>query len=79
VLVLAHTGTGFERSARFPSNWELSVEQARAVRDALLSFGVPAARLRFDGRGDTEPLAPGGSGQAAPPSGRVEIVLLAGR
>ncbi|HEX4584698.1 MAG TPA: type IVB secretion system protein IcmH/DotU [Burkholderiaceae bacterium] len=79
VLVLAHTGIGFEPSARFPSSWELSLDQAGAVRDALLWLGVPAARLRFDGTADREPSAAGGPDQPAAASGRVEIVLLAGR
>jgi type VI secretion system protein ImpK len=78
VVVLGHTDSDSERSARFPSNWELSVERARAVHDALLLFGVPTTRLRYDGRADTEPLA-GGSKQAPVHSGRIEIVLLAGR
>jgi type VI secretion system protein ImpK len=79
VLVLGHTDSHSARSARFPSNWELSVERARAVHDALLAFGVAANRLRYDGRADTEPLAPGSTNQAPVHSGRVEVVLLAGR
>ena len=50
------------------------------MHDALLLFGVGANRLRYDGRADTEPLTPvGGANQAPVHSGRVEIVLLAGR
>ena len=79
VLVLGHTDSHAERSARFPSNWELSVERARAVHDALLLFGVAPARLRYDGRADTEPLAAGGANQPPVHSGRIEIVLLVGR
>src|SRR6266436_5092756 len=45
VLVLGHTDSHPERSARFPSNWELSVERARAVHDALLLFGVARIAL----------------------------------
>jgi len=78
VLVVGHAGSDAERSARFPSNWELSVERARAVRNALNRFGLAQERLRDDGRADTEPLAAGGPA-AAVHSGRVEIVLMAGR
>jgi type VI secretion system protein ImpK len=77
VLVLGHTDARSERSARYPSNWELSVERARAAYDALRALGVPAARMRYDGRADTEPLNPAAPGQ--PGNGRIEIVLLAGR
>jgi type VI secretion system protein ImpK len=79
VLVVGHTDHEFEPSAMFPSNWELSVERARAVHDALLLDGVPESRMRYDGRADTEPLAAAGTSQAPVHSGRVEIVLLAGR
>jgi type VI secretion system protein ImpK len=79
IQVIGHTDSQFERSARFPSNWELSVERARAVRDALRALGISEARLHYDGRADTEPLAAAGAGQTAARNGRVEIVLLAGR
>lgn len=79
IQVIGHTDSQFERSARFPSNWELSVERARAVRDALRAMGISEARLRYDGRADTEPLAAADAGQAAAHNGRVEIVLQAGR
>ena len=79
ILVLGHTDSHSARSARFPSNWELSVERARAVHDALLLFGVPAARMRYDGRADTEPLTAAGANATQVHSGRIEIVLQAGR
>jgi type VI secretion system protein ImpK len=79
ILVLGHTDSHSERSARFPSNWELSVERARAVHDALLLLGVPTARMRYDGHADTEPLTAGGADPAQVHSGRIEIVLQAGR
>jgi type VI secretion system protein ImpK len=79
VLITGHTDHNSEPSARFPSNWELSVERARAVYDAMVLFGVPASRMRYDGRGDTEPLAAAGANQAPVHNGRIEIVLLAGR
>lgn len=77
--VIDHTDGNFERSARFPSDWDLSVERARVVRDALAQLGVDEARLQFDGRADTEPLAPGAAGAALAGNGRVEVELLAGR
>jgi type VI secretion system protein ImpK len=79
VQVIGHTDSAAERSARYPSKWELSVEQARAVQDALRALGLPAARLRYDGRADSEPLGGGGASQTAARNGRIEIALLAGR
>jgi type VI secretion system protein ImpK len=90
VVVIGHTDAGSERSARYPSNWELSVERARTVRDALVALGLPAARLSYDGRADTEAgsaepasvseaAAQAAAKEAPPHNGRIEIVLLAGR
>jgi len=79
VLVLGHTDGKAPRSARYPSDWDLSVERARAVHDALRAFGLEAGRLGYDGRADTEPLAAADPVRAAHGNGRIEIVLLAGR
>jgi type VI secretion system protein ImpK len=79
VVVIGHTDAGSERSARYPSNWELSVERARTVRDALVALGLPAARLSYDGRADTDAAAQAAAKEAPPHNGRIEIVLLAGR
>ena len=79
VQVIGYTDSASERSARYPSNWELSVGQARAVHDALRVLGVPAARMRYDGRADSEPLGAGGAPSVAARTGRIEIELLVGR
>jgi len=78
IQVIGHTEGGGERSARYPSDWDLSVDRARAVRDVLRELGVAATRMTFDGRGDTESVAEAGSHPSAD-DGRVEIVLLVGR
>ena len=77
IQIIGHTDSNAARSARFPSNWELSVERARVVRDALEGFGISASRLRYDGRADTEPLTQRLENPMH--NGRIEIVLLAGR
>jgi len=78
VQVLAFTDGKSDRSARYPSDWDLSVEQARAVRDSLASLGVEPGRLRFDGRADSEPLAAADLSSRIG-ANRVEILLMAGR
>jgi type VI secretion system protein ImpK len=78
VQVLAFTDGKSDRSARYPSDWDLSVDQAHAVRDALAALGVEAARLRFDGRADSEPPAAGAAASRIG-ANRVQIILLAGR
>jgi type VI secretion system protein ImpK len=79
VLVVGHTDAGATRSARYPSDWDLSVDRARAVQDALRGLGVAADRLHHDGRADTEPRPSAQATAANIGNGRIEIMLLAGR
>ena len=78
VEVIGHTDGSLQKSARYPSDWELSVDRARAVRDALRDLGLDSTRLRYDGRGSIEPAAADGT-RAVSGDGRIEIILLAGR
>ena len=79
VLVTGHTDNTPMRSARFPSNWHLSEERARAVRDLLIAHKLPAVRIQAEGRADSEPLlANDGPGNRAM-NRRVEITLVIGR
>ena len=78
VQIIGHTDGGGVRSARYPSDWDLSVDRARAVENALRELGIEGSRLSYDGRAGIEPSAAEGRvGSAA--DGRIEIVLLAGR
>jgi type VI secretion system protein ImpK len=79
IQVIAHTEGSVAHSARYPSDWELSVDRARAVEEALHGDGIDAARLRYDGRAGTEPAGGAGAAQAVNGDGRIEIVLLVGR
>ena len=79
VLVTGHTDNTPMRSARFPSNWHLSEERARTVRDLLIAHQVPAARVQAEGRADSEPLMPNDSANNRALNRRVEVTLMAGR
>jgi type VI secretion system protein ImpK len=79
VEVIGHTDGTAARSLRYPSEWDLSVERARVVGRALQAFGLEAARVRFDGRADSEPLAVNDIARLRSGNDRVEILLLAGR
>ncbi|WP_250475577.1 DotU family type VI secretion system protein [Caballeronia sp. GAFFF1] len=76
VLVTGHTDDRPIRSARYPSNWELSQERAANVRD-LLAATVPAARLKAEGKGDADPVAPNDSPAGRARNRRVEVTLFA--
>jgi type VI secretion system protein ImpK len=77
VLVTGHTDNTPMRTLRFPSNWHLSEERARTVRDLLVAAGVPAERVRAEGRADGEPVAANDTPANRALNRRVEITLLA--
>lgn len=79
VLVTGHTDNTPMRSARFPSNWHLSEERARTVRELLIAHHVPAARIQAEGRADSEPLVANDSRSNQALNRRVEITLVTGR
>jgi type VI secretion system protein ImpK len=79
IQVIGHTDGTAPRSARFPSEWEFSVDRARTVQAALRELGIEASRITYDGRANIEPLLPDDRARAVSGAGRVEIVLLAGR
>ncbi len=79
VIITGHTDNTPMRSARFPSNWHLSEERARRVRDLVVGAGVPAARVRAEGRADGEPMAANDSETNRALNRRVEITVLNAR
>ncbi|ACI99222.1 peptidoglycan -binding protein [Rhodospirillum centenum] len=70
-----HTDSVPIRSARFPSNWELSTARATAVVKYLIDQGIPADRLAAAGFGQYQPLDPGTSAEALARNRRIEIKL----
>lgn len=76
VLVTGHTDDQPIRSARYPSNWELSQDRAANVRD-LLAATVAPERLKAEGKGDADPLAPNDTPAGRALNRRVEVTLFA--
>jgi type VI secretion system protein ImpK len=76
VVVTGHTDDRPIRSARFPSNWHLSQERAQLVMLLLAEQGVARERLRAEGRGGAEPIAPNDTPGDRARNRRVEITLL---
>ncbi len=76
IRVEGHTCDLPIRTARFPSNWELSVARATAVVRFLISCGVPADRLSAVGYGEYRPLVPNTNEENRRLNRRVDIVLL---
>ena len=72
--VVGHTDNVPIRTLRFPSNWDLSRARAESVA-RLLAARVPADRIRADGRGDADPLAPNDTPAGRARNRRVEITV----
>jgi outer membrane protein OmpA-like peptidoglycan-associated protein len=71
VRIEGHTDGQGEAAA----NQALSQRRAEAVRSALVSAGLPAARLQAVGRGEEAPVADNGSAGGRARNRRVEIVV----
>ena len=71
ITIIGHTdATGAESY-----NQQLSERRAVAVRDQLVTLGVPTSRLRAFGRGELEPRANNGSEAGRQLNRRVEILV----
>ena len=73
VLVVGHAdAAGDDRH-----NLDLSVRRARAAANYLLAQGVPRDRVRTEGRGEAEPVAPNDTPANMALNRRVEVALYA--
>lgn len=75
IVVVGHTDALPIRSARFPSNWELSGARAGSVVRYLEANGVARQRMRAVGLADTQPLADNSTLEGRAGNRRVELVL----
>ena len=75
IVVTGHTDDVPIRTARFPSNWELSTERAASVVKLMSAKLTDASRLRAEGLADSAPAAPNDSPANRARNRRVEILL----
>ncbi len=78
IVVTGHTDDVPIRTARFPSNFELSTERARSVVALMESKLHDAGRLRAEGVADSDPVAPNDGPANRARNRRVAILLRAG-
>jgi len=75
IVVTGHTDDVPIRTARFPSNWELSTERAGSVVRLMAGRLKDAGRLSAEGLADSAPAAPNDSAANRARNRRVEIIL----
>lgn len=76
ILVVGYSDNVPIRSARFASNYELSLERARSVQSLLQKHLNQPERVKAEGRGEMNPIAPNNSAENRARNRRVEITLL---
>jgi outer membrane protein OmpA-like peptidoglycan-associated protein len=64
-----------DRSGPDDYNMALSLRRANAVKNSLVSNGVPASVISVVGKGESQPLVQTADGVREPQNRRVEIVL----
>lgn len=75
IKVVGHTDNQPIRTARFPSNLQLSQERAKAVGDLLKTKLARQDRISFEGKGPDAPIASNTSADGRAKNRRVEILI----
>lgn len=75
LTVLAYTDNHPIRTARFPSNFQLSTARAEAVRAIITRAAGEPKRVSAQGRADADPVAPNTTAEGREQNRRIEIVL----
>ncbi|OOS06120.1 type VI secretion system protein ImpK [Moraxella cuniculi DSM 21768] len=76
IIVTGYTDSTPIKSVNYPSNWQLSQARADSVKETLLKYIEDDSRIRSEGRGDNNPVAPNDSSENKAKNRRVEIALL---
>lgn len=77
VMVSGYTDNQPIRTARYPSNFELSKDRAEQVAHLLRHRGVHPQRIRAQGLGEAQPVANNTTAEGRARNRRVEVVLFA--
>ncbi|MCS4292949.1 type VI secretion system protein ImpK [Comamonas sp. BIGb0152] len=77
VMVSGYTDNQPIRTARYPSNYELSKDRAEQVAHFLRQRGVQVQRIRAQGLGEAQPVADNKTAEGRARNRRVEVVLFA--
>lgn len=77
IIVTGYTDSTPIKNLIFPSNWQLSQARADSVKETLLKYVKDGSRIRSEGRGANNPIAPNDTAENKAKNRRVEITLLA--
>lgn len=76
ISIIGHTDNiKLQATSRFSSNWQLSIERAKAVAAVLRPDLSDPSRIEVDGRADEEPVASNDTAQGRALNRRVEVML----
>lgn len=75
VQVIGHTDNAPTRTVQFPSNFQLSLAWAQAVRAVMLHTFTDAGRISAEGRGDADPIESNTTAEGRAQNRRIEIIL----
>jgi type VI secretion system protein ImpK len=75
IKVVGHTDNRPIKSVRFPSNWHLSVERAKAVAELLKKGLSQPDRIQIDGKGSEVSVATNDTPEGRAKNRRVEIII----
>jgi type VI secretion system protein ImpK len=75
IKVTGHSDNVPIKTVRFPSNYELSLERAKAVAEIMRPRLTHPDRLQVEGKGDTSPVADNSTPQGRERNRRVEIMI----
>ena len=57
-------------------NQKLSLARAESVKTYMVSQGLPAAKVRVEGKGESSPIAPNDTEEGRAKNRRVEITVI---
>ncbi|MDW7651485.1 MAG: OmpA family protein [Bacillota bacterium] len=76
IIIEGHTDNRPIQTARYPSNWELSVDRAvRVVRYLIARHQIPSERFLATGYGEYQPVATNTTAEGRSQNRRVNIVI----
>jgi type VI secretion system protein ImpK len=75
IRIVGHTDNVAIKTARFASNFELSVARANAVADLIKKGLKDASRVKTEGKADTQPIGPNDTAEGRARNRRVEISI----